>query len=526
MDRRNKKKTKKILIVVLLLAMVLGVGATLFLWDKHTKELAAQKVLDAYGIYVNDVQVGIVEDASLAQDWLNQVRKELASEREEMLFLEAQLSLSGVQVTGDKLNTEEEVRQQMRTLLQENVIETMQRAYTVKVNEYMANLSSEAEVRQLLEAAIAKYDHEGKFCVELQQNNEREFNVLMANVTRASVDDGEEVFLNAGISEQVEQMLACSEVEVEKEFDDYEKGLMNIDFFDEIEIVEAYLPVSVLTPVDKAIQELTVEQEQQVIYEVQSGDTLSEIALTADIPMEDIVAMNDSLESVSSTLQIGQELILTVPEPELSVMRQEVNYYEEIYDAEIVYIDVDDWYTYEKEVVQQPSAGFRKVIVEETYINNEVENREIIKEEVVMAPVEKIVKRGTKIPPTYIKPLSGGRTTSTFGPRRAPKKGASTYHKGHDWATPTGTPIYASCGGTVTKAGWGSGYGYVVYIDHSDGRQTRYAHLSKVLVKVGQTVKQGDKIALSGNTGVSTGPHLHFELLIDGKQVNPIPYLE
>ena len=137
----------------------------------------------------------------------------------------------------------------------------------------------------------------------------------------------------------------------------------------------------------------------------------------------------------------------------------------------------------------------------------------------------KIVERGTKIPPTYIKPLSGGRLSSGFGGRKAPTKGASTNHKGVDWATPIGTAIYASSGGTVTKAGWGSGYGYVIYIKHPDGRETRYGHLSKVLVSPGQSVKQGQKIALSGNTGRSTGPHLHFEIRINGVAVNPLKYL-
>ena len=175
--------------------------------------------------------------------------------------------------------------------------------------------------------------------------------------------------------------------------------------------------------------------------------------------------------------------------------------------------------------LQQPSAGFRRVVADVSYLNDREVTRDILKEEVVMEAVPKIVERGTKIPPTYIKPISGGRQSSGFGRRKSPTKGASSYHKGVDWSVPTGTAVFASCGGTVAKAGWGSGYGYCVYINHEDGRQTRYGHLSKVLVKAGQTVKQGERIALSGNTGISTGPHLHFEILINGSQVNPLKYL-
>ena len=224
-------------------------------------------------------------------------------------------------------------------------------------------------------------------------------------------------------------------------------------------------------------------------------------------------------------IRIGDEIIVTSPEPELSVIRQEQQYYEEDYDADIIYIDNDDWYTTDQVTRQEPSAGHRKVVAVVSYRNNTETGREIQKEEVTLEAVPKIVERGTKIPPTYVKPISGGRLSSGFGKRKAPTKGASSYHKGIDWATPVGTAVMASCGGTVTKAGWGSGYGYVVYIDHGDGRQTRYGHLSKVLVKAGQKVSQGQKIALSGNTGRSTGPHLHFEILIGGSQVNPLKYL-
>ena len=188
-------------------------------------------------------------------------------------------------------------------------------------------------------------------------------------------------------------------------------------------------------------------------------------------------------------------------------------------------MDNDDWYTNQTQTLQEPSAGHRKVVADVSYRNNEEVGREILKEEITYAAVPKIVERGTKIPPTYLKPISGGRLSSGFGRRKAPTRRASTYHRGIDWATPVGTAVMASSAGTVSKAGWGSGYGYVVYIDHGDGRQTRYGHLSKVLVKQGQTVSQGQKIALSGNTGVSTGPHIHFEILINGAQVNPLDYL-
>ena len=146
-------------------------------------------------------------------------------------------------------------------------------------------------------------------------------------------------------------------------------------------------------------------------------------------------------------------------------------------------------------------------------------------QEVTYQAVPKIVEVGAKVPPTYIKPISGGRISSGFGPRTAPKPGASTYHKGVDLATPTGTTVWASCGGTVTFAGWGGAYGNVIFIDHSDGRQTRYAHLSKIYVSVGQHVDQGQRIAASGNTGRSTGPHLHFEMRIGGTPVDPRKYV-
>lgn len=486
-----------------------------------------------FHVFVNEAEVGTVSDMDRAQELLLEARKEIASKSDDLVFMDLKLSCTGEEVLWGHVDDEKQVKENILAILEDNIVETMQRSYTVKVNEYMVNLGSEEEVLSLLQAAVDNFDAEDKFGISLGQDSDREFHVLEAQVVdmkeAAILSDARKeaaLFPEAGIRQTLSELFAQDVEKEEMEFSDYELGIKTMGFAEEVEIAQAYLPAGQLKTLEQAVNELTKEQEQQQIYEVQSGDTLSEIAIQLDIPMQTIVDMNDSLESVNSTLHIGQELIITVPEPELSVERQELNYYEETYNAPVQYIDVDTWYTTKTEVIQQPSAGFRKIVAEETFINDKKVSQEILKEELVMEAVPKIVKRGTITPPTYIKPLSGGRESSGFGRRNAPVKGASTYHKGLDWATPTGTPIYASCGGTVARAGWGSGYGYVVYINHPDGKQTRYAHLSKVQVKVGQTVKQGEQIALSGNTGITSGPHLHFEILVNGSQVNPKKYLE
>lgn len=479
-----------------------------------------------FHIMLNGQAVGTLGDRESAEELLIEARRGIASESDELLFLETDLQISGEEVLWGEVDREEDVLENMDAVLRSHIQETMHRSYTLKVNEYMVNLASMDEVRQLLQAAIDKYDNEGKFHVELAFDSGREFSVLTANVVDSSIQEDSDVYLEAGVQPVLSNMGATRVTVEEKDFEDYELGILTMDFSEDVEIVEAYLPESQLTELSEAIDRVTKEQETASEYEVVQGDTLSEIAIKVNIPMDRIIEMNDSLEDERSTLQIGQKLVITVPEPELSVVRVEENYYEEIYDAEVIYIENDNWYTNQQVVHQQPSAGFRRVVADVSFLNDREVERDILKEEILMEAVAKVVERGTKIPPTYIRPISGGRQSSGFGKRPAPKKGASTYHKGIDWATPTGTPVYASCGGTVTRAGWGSGYGYVVYIDHEDGRQTRYGHLSKVLVSVGDTVKQGERIALSGNTGVSTGPHLHFEILINGTQVNPLKYLQ
>jgi murein DD-endopeptidase MepM/ murein hydrolase activator NlpD len=112
-----------------------------------------------------------------------------------------------------------------------------------------------------------------------------------------------------------------------------------------------------------------------------------------------------------------------------------------------------------------------------------------------------------------------GSVSSEYGPRWG------TMHKGIDFAAPMGAPVRAAVGGTVKSAGWNGGYGNVVEIDHGNGTTTLYAHNSAMNVQPGQRVQAGDVIAKIGSTGHSTGPHLHFEVKVNGEQVDPRPWL-
>jgi murein DD-endopeptidase MepM/ murein hydrolase activator NlpD len=123
----------------------------------------------------------------------------------------------------------------------------------------------------------------------------------------------------------------------------------------------------------------------------------------------------------------------------------------------------------------------------------------------------------------YLWPLEG-RISSPFGWRTISVAG-NRFHGGIDIVAPTGTPVRSARGGVVTRAGWVGAYGFLVIVDHGGGWETRYAHLSRIDVSVGQRLAQSAVVGLVGSTGASTGPHLHFEVRREGQALDPLAYL-
>lgn len=133
---------------------------------------------------------------------------------------------------------------------------------------------------------------------------------------------------------------------------------------------------------------------------------------------------------------------------------------------------------------------------------------------------------GTHASIPSLMPVADIAMTSAFGMREHPILGGLRMHKGVDLAAPMGTPVHAAADGVVERADWFSGYGLYVALEHGDNIETRYGHMSRLNVAAGQYVHKGDIIGYVGATGRATGPHLHYEVRINGKAVNPLPYIE
>lgn len=137
--------------------------------------------------------------------------------------------------------------------------------------------------------------------------------------------------------------------------------------------------------------------------------------------------------------------------------------------------------------------------------------------------LEQLKQTARRVP--IANPVPGASVTSGFGVRRDPILGRRAHHSGIDFRAKSGTSVSAAGGGVVVYAGWNGGYGRMVEIDHGNNFTTRYAHLSKILVKKGDAVENGAVIGRVGSSGRSTGPHLHYEVRRNGKAVNPLPFI-
>ncbi len=261
----------------------------------------------------------------------------------------------------------------------------------------------------------------------------------------------------------------------------------------------------------------------EVTCEVEEGDTLTSICENLGLTLDELLEMNPELDE-DSTLQIGDTYVITEEVTLLTVETVEVTTYAAVIEYETIKQETDSYYVGETVTSQSGKNGKAKVTAKLTKQNGKTVETEILDEEIIQAATDEIILVGTKEKPStaatgnFIRPVNVS-ISSSFGWRWGRQ------HTGIDLATSVGVGIMAADGGTVTLSGWYYGYGYAVIIDHGNGYKTLYGHCSALYVSVGDAVYQGQIIAAVGNTGNSTGPHCHFEIIYNGTYLDPANYV-
>lgn len=294
----------------------------------------------------------------------------------------------------------------------------------------------------------------------------------------------------------------------------------SVGFNEQVEIRQEVVPVAYLRSKDGVLSSVTRTREEEVAYTVQENDTLWGIATAYRMSVDDLMAINPDY---SETIHAGDVLKLNKSTPLLQVKVSYVETVEEAIPYETERIEDNTLTKGVTKVTVEGADGKKLVTREVVALNGTVAALNVQQEQVLEEPVTSTVTVGTKYVAgvgtgQFARP-SYGTITSRFGYR------SRGYHTGLDIAASTGTSITAADDGRVTFSGWSGGYGNVVKINHGNGYETYYAHCSALLVSVGQVVSKGDLIARVGNTGNSTGPHLHFEVRLNGVPQNPQAYI-
>lgn len=472
MNRHNGKLKMTAIFALLVSTVTFNLG--------FANETDKEQFAKIFHVYVADTYIGSVADEATVEEVLLNKEREASKKYDDLkVDASAEVKIIPEQVFTVDANEEETIKS-----LQEALIIQAQ-AYSLQVEEtVVASLKDKADFEAVIDG------------LKLQYITQYQLNKLKNNSTSDSLP------------------------ELKKD----ETRLIDVALSAPITGQEDLAKPEEIVSVSEAVQLLQTGSKEQETYTVKSGDVLGSIASAHNLTTSQLLSLNPSLTE-NTLLQVGQELNVTVEKPFVTVKAvYEKKKIEEIDFAKVVEED-PTMLKGEKVVKQEGKKGEKEVsylITEENGVRTE---RLQSVENVLVEPENRIVIVGTKVIPsvgtgTFAWPAVGGYVSSNMGHRWG------RYHYGIDIARPSNYTIKASDNGVIKTAGSHSTYGNYVVIDHNNGFESLYAHLSRIDVSVGQVVEQGSALGQMGSTGRSTGTHLHFEIHKNGSEVNPLSYLK
>ncbi len=425
-----------------------------------------------YHVVVDGQEIGIVNDKNVIEDWEKEHYEKL---KEEYFNIELDLNNNIVFISDRKLNADYNNEETLESL--KNVVAYEAIGVAIVVDGKSIGVVNNIETANDLLGLI-----------------QEEYIPKKNTVTASSLDapNSDEIQL---LSIEILEDVSFQDVEVSPE--------------------EIIVQDDMLTLLKKG----TLEEK---IYIVQKGDTISEIAEKFDLTIEQVYKMNPELNG--ELINIGDELIVTALTSPVTVKTTENKKRIEEIPYSVSYETDNSMYLNESKVLVKGVEGKKLVEYEITKENGDIVEKIILSQETQEEAIEMVVAKGTKFVPSKGSgviswPTIGGIITSPYGPRWG------SFHYGIDISGVNDRTIKAADGGTIIYTGYRGGYGNCIIIDHGNGVQTLYGHLSSINVALGTKIAKGQKIGVMGSTGNAYGVHLHFEVIVDGEKKNPINYI-
>lgn len=308
--------------------------------------------------------------------------------------------------------------------------------------------------------------------------------------------------------------------------------ILSVEFKQDIQVVERKVEEEELDSIDDIALEFQKNEEEAIYHTIVENDNLWDIGVTYGMNLAKIVEYNPFLgarEEKDYMIWPKEVLLMKPANPVYDVVVKLQNTALEPVPFETIKYKDDSLLATQRIILKEGIAGEKNVVYDIVMENGYATSIEAIQETILKQPVSAEVKVGTKTTLSYgggdNYGVTRGRLSSGYGYRTHPISGVKTFHNGIDIAASTGTGVYAYASGTVIAVSQDNALGKYIAIDHGNGLVTRYLHLSKFNVNKGDKVGTGDRIGSVGNTGYSTGSHLHFEVLKNGSYQNPWNYI-
>ncbi len=481
--------------ITFLSLLVLALGMFGFSSNTYASDDRFELIKTVFHVYVDGEEIGIVNEKSVVED----TKKQIISKSEDR-FKDIQLTVNeDIQYVPERIFNPEVDHEAVKKKLNERLTVGVMGAKVTFGEKTLGYFKTPEEAE--------------KFLRELKLKHADADTLDRLEKEAAAKENGTE-----GI-ETVSLDNTSKDADKEKQ-----DKITNVDFDTSVQITPSKVSIDEVTNQEKALSLFEKGIHVKKVHEVKKNDTLESIAKEYDLNFEKMYDMNPGLKK-EGKLKVGQKLYVMAYEPYAQVIVKEHITKEETIRHESEVKEDDDMPKGESKIKQDGKDGKKKVQYAVTKINGKVSKEEVLSEEILSEPVTEIEIKGTKIIPSrgtgsFQWPTVGGYISSKKGQRwgRA--------HKGIDIARPSNRSILSVDNGTVVSAGFNSGgYGNRIIINHNNGFKSVYAHLASINVKVGQTVKKGQKIGVMGSTGHSTGVHLHFELYKNGALLNPLQYI-